>query len=287
MKTVMINPNCSVYVFVINFETLIQKWYVDWKIKLSEGTKKNINIIRSKIIESLQATLFLLLMEYEPLFGQETFWDFKKIRKISMGHIFLMDSPTKYLSDMTLILLTQVFWEETRLSKTSVESLSLAKNFRIKTVAADELRIIDRFSTLDKEFCFINGKWDKQISRIMSALNPLYKLLVFRDYQTDLRVAKTGDQAGSSGTGKRSEFLGLGISMGEGKGDSMGVGISMGFEDSGLGEGQGKFSKKEISNFVKLNSPEKNKSAEGSVDNDKVSFRSYKSDLKSHKRAKS
>jgi hypothetical protein len=92
----MINPNCSVYILIINFETLIQKWYVNWKIKLSEGTKKNINIIRSKIIESLQATLFLLLMQYEPLFGKETFWDFKKIRKVSIGHIFLMDSPTKY-----------------------------------------------------------------------------------------------------------------------------------------------------------------------------------------------
>jgi hypothetical protein len=54
-----------------------------------------------------------------------------------------------------------------------------------------------------------------------------------------------------------------------------------------VGVGEGKFSKKEISNFVELNSPKKNLSAEGSVDNDKASLRSYKSDLKSHKRAKS
>jgi hypothetical protein len=35
----------------------------------------------------------------------------------------------------------------------------------------------------------------------MSALSPLYKLLVFRDYQTDAKVWKAGVGGGSSGIG--------------------------------------------------------------------------------------
>jgi hypothetical protein len=62
---------------------------------------------------------------------------------------------------MSLIMLTQVTWEDTKISQTPYDSpQNLAKNFRIKTVSSNELKIIDRFSILDKEFCYIGGKWD-------------------------------------------------------------------------------------------------------------------------------
>lgn len=62
---------------------------------------------------------------------------------------------------MSIIILTQVTWDETKISQTPHDSAqNLAKNFRIKTVSSKDLKIIDRFSILDKEFCFIGGKWD-------------------------------------------------------------------------------------------------------------------------------
>ena len=55
----MVNEYSSAYVFILPFEKIISKFLVEFKVKLSSSTKSSLAINRSKIIESIHATLFL------------------------------------------------------------------------------------------------------------------------------------------------------------------------------------------------------------------------------------
>ena len=192
MQKIIGNEHSSAYVFILPFEKIINKFLVELKVKLSESNRSSLAINRSKIIESIHATLFVQMLEYDPLFGKEVIYDYKKVKKVSIGHQFFMDSPEKIeankkilVPDMSLVIIMQIIKEKQTFN---IDRLQIANNLRVKIVDESKTRIVEKFAELNKDFGSIGKKYDIEVSRIMRIMNPQYKLMIFKDYQTDLKA---------------------------------------------------------------------------------------------------
>ena len=190
MKEIMQNPNKKLHLLIIPFGNILKYLQVDQKMLISQCNQKSFDILRSKVIECIQATFFSMLVKYEPFFmGGYAFYERMKCQqKVNIGHYFMMDRPgDSVMKDMTQFVFAQ-FTETDVGSTKSIKQgpdQKCAENLRVQILDEESSKIIEKFRQLNKDFGIVNKNYDETIRKIMGVSNPLYEKMVDTKIQSN------------------------------------------------------------------------------------------------------